>query len=251
MYFTSDIEELAKNRLSDCKKALSELRSYISTSDENDIVIGSQSSLYEKVKRDETLYLIKEGSLKCVRDNKIIYFAEEGDIIGFEGSAFDLEMDFLADFAVVISPVDTTLLFSKKESASIWNKFQGSFLSAILSGLGHSVSSETNFSPEVRTFIAGDTIVKEGVVLSHVFLLLEGIAESYIQDEKLQDIFQDEAIGAVSVLSESPQKVSVIAMTDCFVAVLTKEKFIEHANKNPDVYLKMVVELARNNPTSV
>ncbi len=246
MYFSGEIEKAAKCRLAECRSALSELRQYISTSETQDIVIGSQSSLYKKVPRDGTLYLLKEGTMKCVREDKIIYFAEEGDIIGFEGSAFDESMDFLAEFAVVVTPVETTSLFLTKESTTIWNRFQGTFLGAILTGLSQDIVSENNFSPEVRTFLAGDTIMKEGSSGSTVYLLLEGIAESFIKDEKFQDIFQDQAIGAISVLSGVPQHATVVAMTDCFVAVLSKEQFIEHANKNPDVYLKMVVEMARD-----
>jgi CRP-like cAMP-binding protein len=246
MYFSGEIEKVATRKLADCRTALIELRQYVTTSESQDIVIGSQSTLYEKVPRDGTLFLLKEGTMKCVRGDKIIYFAEEGDIIGFEGSAFDESMDFFAEFAVVLTPIEMSSLFSTKESTSIWNRFQGTFLSAILAGLSQDIQSDRNASPEVKTFLAGDTIVYQGSLSTTVYLLLEGIAESFINEEKYRDIFQDEVIGAVSVLTGNPESASVIAMTDCFVAVLNKEQFIEYANKNPDVYLKMVVELAKD-----
>lgn len=246
MYFSGEIEKVAKRKLAECRSALAELRQYVSTTESHDVVVGSQSSLYTKVPRDGTLYLLKEGTMKCIRDDKIIYFAEEGDIIGFEGSAFDESMDFFAEFAVVVTPIEMSTLFSNKETTTIWNRFQGTFLGAILAGLSQDIKSDNNFSPEVKTFLAGDTIVYQGKISNTVYLMLEGIAETYIDNEKGQDLFQDQAIGAVAVLTDSPQSASVIALTDCFVAVLSKEQFIEHANKNPDMYLKMVVELARD-----
>jgi CRP-like cAMP-binding protein len=245
MYFSGEIEKVAKNRLIECRDALSQLRRYLSPGSSEDIVIGSQTSLYQKVPRDGSMYLLKEGTMKCVREGKIIYFAEEGDIIGFEGSSFDQSMDFFAEFAVVLTPIDMTTLFSTQETSAIWHRFQGTFLSALITGLSQDMKVELVFSPEVRTFLAGETIARQGTPVDSVYLLLEGIAESFVNGEKEEDIFQDQVIGAISILSDAPHSVTIEALTDCFVAVLNRDQFIEHANSNPDLYLKMVVELAK------
>lgn len=245
MYFPSKIDASQTARLEECKSALRILNAVSLTSAERDIIVSSQSSLYKKVPRDGTLYVIKEGTLKCVREDKIFYFAEEGDIIGFEGSAFDVEMDFFSEFAVVVSPIEVRAFLDTPELATAWNRFQGNFLSILLSGLSKDMKSETLFSPEVRSYAPGEVIVTQGMVGDEVFSLIDGVADILVDDKRVGEVHQDQLFGAVSVLTETARIATVRARTECLVVALSKEQFLSLVSSKPDTLLKLAEDLSK------
>jgi len=246
MFFPGKIEKSAEERLKECRSALYELRAQIDLSSlDEEIVVSSQSSLYSKVAREGNLYFIKEGTLKCVRDGKVFYYAEEGDIIGFEGSAFDEAMDFYAEFAVVVSPIDPKLFLTNNESAKAWNRFQGNFLSALLGGLSQDMKADTLFSPEIRSFPEGEIIVSQGSAGDEVFSLIDGTAEIIVDNKKVGEVHQDQLFGAVSVLTNSERIATVRATSDCLTVVLSKDQFISLVSNKPDTLLKLAEDLSK------
>ncbi|HMO17311.1 MAG TPA: cyclic nucleotide-binding domain-containing protein [Oligoflexia bacterium] len=245
MYFPAKIDQNQLAKLEECKRALRELNAINLASTDKDILISSQSSLYRKVPRDGTLYVIREGSLKCVRNDKVFYYAEEGDLVGFEGSAFDLEMDFSSEFAVVVSPIDVRSFLDSPETATAWNRFQGNFLSILFSGLSKDMKSESSLSPEVRSYIPGELIVEQGSMGEEVFSLIDGVADVLVGNQKVGEVYQDQLFGAVSVLTNTERIATVQARTECMVVVLSREQFISLVSSKPDTLLRLAEDLSK------
>lgn len=245
MYLATKIDPQIDKVLGHCKDALCSLSRLWSNLQLLEIVIPSQKSLYYKVPRDGSLYLIKEGTLKCVKDNKVLYYVEEGDLVGFEGSAFDSSMDFEAEFAVAVCKLDPKIFLKDDQTIKDWNTFQGSFLNAILQTVSHVTKAEPNFTPEVRNFEAGEIIIKQGDTGTEIFSLIDGIAETEVDGNQVGEILPDQLFGAISVLTSRPSIATVKAMTDCMVIVLSKKQFLSMVESKPDTLLKLAEDLSK------
>ena len=245
MYLAGKTNEQVEKCLHECKLVLNELALLSTLGAQPELVISGQKTLYSKTPRDGSIYIVKEGSLKCVKDEKILYYVEEGDVIGFEGSAFDESMDFLAEFAVVIVKIDPAEVFKNEKSVQLWNRFQGNFINAILHNASSSTKSDTLFSPEIRNFEAGENIVEQGSMGDEIFSLIDGVAEIIVDGGAVGEVLPDQLFGAVSVLSNSERIATIRALTDCMVLVLSKEQFLTLIDTKPDTILKLAEELSR------
>jgi len=231
--------------LNECKAALAALAPLWKFEPLEELVVSSQKTLYSKLPRDGGLYAVKEGTLKCVKDDRVLYYVEEGDIIGFEGSAYDESMDFHAEFAVALVKLDPKMFLSSDETIQLWNRFQGNFLNAILQSVSHNAKSDSLFSPEVRSFAANEIILEQGTAGDEVYSLIDGLAETIVDGKVVGDILPDQLFGAVSLLTNSARIATVRALTDCMVVVLSKEQFLSLIESKPDTLLRLAEDLSK------
>ena len=245
MYLASKTDTHIEKALAISKQALLAMSEVLSLAKKEEYVISSQKSLYSKVPRDGSIYLLKEGVLKCIKDDKVLYYVEEGDLVGFEGSAYDPGMDYYSEFAVSIVKLDPSVFLKSEDSIKLWNTFQGSFLNAILQYASMAVKGESNVSSEVRNYFVGDEIIKQGDITQEVYSIIDGIAETVVDGNQVSEILPDQFFGAVSLLSESPSLASVVALTDCMVLVFNKEQFISLVESKPDTILKLAEDLSK------
>lgn len=245
MYLASKTDAHIEKALSQSKQALLAMSDILASAAREECVVSSQKSLYTKVPRDGSIYIVKEGTLKCIKNDKVLYYVEEGDLVGFEGSAFDPSMDYYAEFAVAVAKIDPSVFLQSDQSVKMWNSFQGSFLNAILQYVSLSAKSESNLSPEVRNYSAGDAIIRQGECTREVYSIIDGIAETIVDGNSVSEVLPDQFFGAVSLLSNTPSLASVVALTDCMVVVLSREQFVTLVESKPDTLLKLAEDLSR------
>ncbi len=246
MYFASNISPEIEQKLETLKSLSIALRSVVEPTSPNEVVVSTQSSLYKKVRRvPSTYYMLKEGSLKCIREGKLLYFVEEGDIIGFEGSQCDIFTDFVAEFAVALCEVNLSAILSVSDNLVLWGEYQANFSSMFTIQHAEGGKTEAVFSPEVRSFMPGDYILEQGSEGDEVFSLIDGMAETIISGEVVGTVGQDQMFGAVSVLTNTERRASVRATTECLAVVFSKEQFLLLANTKPDTLIKLAQDLSR------
>lgn len=96
---------------------------------------------------------------------------------------------------------------------------------------------------EIRRYRAGDAIIEEGDQGTEVFLVLEGKAEVYATVEQPGDhehrtglarLAADEVIGELALFDHEPRTASVIAVTDCEVAVMDGQILASYMDQHPE-----------------
>ena len=91
---------------------------------------------------------------------------------------------------------------------------------------------------------AGETIIHQGDVAEHVYTLLEGHAEAYLDGVKVGDVNTQEIFGALAVFTRQPRMASVVAVTDCSLVAVRKEEFVELVEHQPQICLGVIEEMA-------
>lgn len=101
---------------------------------------------------------------------------------------------------------------------------------------------EEKVNPQIREFKCGEPIIQEGTLGTEVYLMLKGKAEVYMTVGQLDKsgrragiarIAENEILGELSMFDDEPRTASVMAITDCEVAVINGRALIEYMDLYP------------------
>lgn len=93
---------------------------------------------------------------------------------------------------------------------------------------------------------AGSYVYKEGDSPEKTYILLEGEMEFFILDEKIADGEVGLLFGTSATIGIQKQLVSAIAKTDIKLAIISKTFFLEMRKKNPQLFTKIILNVARD-----
>jgi len=93
---------------------------------------------------------------------------------------------------------------------------------------------------------AGNYVYKEGDSPKNIYIILEGEMEFFILEEKIADGNIGFLFGTSATIGIQKQLVSAMAKTDIKLAVISKKFFIEMNKKNPELFVKIVLNVARD-----
>jgi len=123
----------------------------------------------------------------------------------------------------------------------------------LLDGFTAEEDRELHEVARVRTFAAGEALIREGTPGRSLFLIRSGIVE-VVKDLKdtiyrhLKDFGPGEMIGELGFLGLPTRTASVVAKEDCEAIEISAEVFAGLASRRPDigmkVYRNIAIELA-------
>jgi len=117
------------------------------------------------------------------------------------------------------------------------------------------VPSFTYFANErdIRVFKPGDVIFADGDVGEHMFAVLEGDVEIRRGDRVLEVVEVGGVFGELALIDQTPRSATAIAMRDCRLAAVTRERFIALVQRTPyfalDIMKVLADRLRRVTPT--
>ena len=96
---------------------------------------------------------------------------------------------------------------------------------------------------------AGSTIFAEGSTPSYYFQIVEGEVKlnNYNEDGKeiIQDILESgQSLGESMLFMEKPYPVNAVALLSCKILKLSKQKFFQLLESNPEKYLDMIKSIS-------
>ncbi|MBT5029417.1 MAG: cyclic nucleotide-binding domain-containing protein [Nitrospinaceae bacterium] len=92
----------------------------------------------------------------------------------------------------------------------------------------------------IKEYRKGKKIVRQGTHGTSAFLIKKGKVEVYREDDEgnkkvLAQLKENDLFGEMAMISSDRRSASVIAIEDCEVAVLTREKFLALPESSPAV----------------
>jgi CRP-like cAMP-binding protein len=92
----------------------------------------------------------------------------------------------------------------------------------------------------IKEYRKGKKIVRQGTHGTSAFLIKKGTVEVYREDEQgnkkvLAHLKENDLFGEMAMISAGERTASVVALEDCEVAVLTREKFLALPDTSPAV----------------
>ena len=229
------------------RAALSKFLSLVNPTQKS-IVIRITNDLYAEPERQGKLYLLTEGMLSLSVQGEIVFTIEEGDLLGLENLFFSSDAKFSGEFAVradEYTKEEILRVAATPEGGALWSEYLALRLNGetlIIAALG---KGEKNFTPDIRSYKAGEVIIVEGSKATEVYTLLKGHANVTVKGIVVGEILADELFGVLAALTNTPRTASVTASTNSLVLSLDKEKFLDLMYKRPALVLNMVENMSR------
>lgn len=198
---------------------------------------------------DSNTYLLKEGSIQMVIDQRPLFFLQAGDLLGLRHGLDLTGWHYQNDDPVTLLAYDRRELLrhigasdKRQEQYNFYLLGQSTLMIDALSRLKQ---------PEVKPitgyqhFAPGEELIHQGEVAEHVFVIIEGHAEAWVDGEKVGDVGKDEIFGAMAVFTHEVRSATVIATEPCTVMVIPKDQFLSLMQHNPRIASSLIESMAR------
>jgi CRP-like cAMP-binding protein len=98
---------------------------------------------------------------------------------------------------------------------------------------------------EVERFMAGASIVREGVVGDSFYVVLTGQAKVVVNGRTLNRLLPGDHFGEISLLDSGPRTASVVSETEMTLVAVTQRDFLVMLAHNPDISVRLLEGMAR------
>lgn len=194
-------------------------------------------------------YYIHDGFLKYLVDGKIVRVYYTGDLVPPQTRLPSGDAQLFGEFGTETTavPVRNLLLALRADPAlhAKWNDFSAidNRILHVLCALHMSAKSKPRVV--VKSFRAGEVVIKEGSKPDAIFLLIEGEAAVTVKSIEVGRVHSGEIFGEVSFLTDHPRTATVIASARCMVQAIDEEEFLRLIRVKPQMAVDVAKTLAR------
>jgi CRP-like cAMP-binding protein len=228
------------------KDLADELMDGIRADDEN-ILLEQGSVLSGPAKTgQESFYLLTEGNVPAMIDERILFYYEAGELIGLESAGGVGSPLARCEFAVRanIYEASATLKKIRKDADrfALLMEYMAVQTACLHQLLASSLTSSKRPHFQMRAFNPGENIISQGDTDTDVYSMISGKANVMVDGRKVGEIGDNEIFGEMSRLTGAPRSATVQAATPCEVMVFGGEDFVNLADSNPAA----LKDIARN-----
>ncbi|MCU9951312.1 cyclic nucleotide-binding domain-containing protein [Pseudomonas sp. PDM13] len=202
-----------------------------------------------KVLPGNQLFLIENGLLHALVDERPLFYLQEGDLVGLRQGIELPSCRYRSDEPLSLVPYARGDVFKHIYGSE---KGQELFIQYLI---GHTALLSDALArlkqPEIRPatgfqhFAAGEELIHQGDEADHVFIIIEGHAEAFVDGQKVGDVQKDEIFGAMAVFTREKRSATVVASEPCTVMVIPKDQFLSLMQSNPRIAHSLIESMAR------
>ena len=115
----------------------------------------------------------------------------------------------------------------------------------LFEGLSHKQLRKVADLADVARFMAGATLVKQGVVGDSFYVVLTGQAKVIANKRTLNRLLPGDHFGEISLLDGGPRSASVVAETEMTLVIITQKDFLAMLGKDPEITVCLLEGMAR------
>ena len=195
------------------------------------------------------LFIIESGLLHALVDERPLFYLQEGDLVGLRQGIELPSCRYSSEEPLTLVPYSRSEVFQHIYADE---QRQEQFIHYLI---GHTALLSDALArlkqPEIRPatgfqhFAAGEELIHQGDDADHVFIIIEGHAEAYVDGQKVGDVQKDEIFGAMAVFTREKRSATVVASEPCTVMVIPKDQFLSLMQSNPRIAHSLIESMAR------
>ncbi len=197
----------------------------------------------------DQLFVLKNGLLYGCIDERPLFYLHEGDLVGLRQEVDLPRCRLRTDSPIALIPYLRSEVFrhiyADSQRSELFVQYmagQNALLSDAVARLKQPEFRSTNGFQRVAR---GDLLINQGDEADHVFVIIEGHAEAFVDGHKVGDIPRDEIFGAMAVFTGEKRNASVIASEPSTVMLIPKDQFLSLTRSNPKIAHSLIETMAR------
>lgn len=198
---------------------------------------------------DSQLFLLESGLVQASIDQRPLFYLHEGDLIGLR-RAGDLPHWLLSnEQALNLIPYQRAAVFrhvyADEQRSELFLQYLLGQTALLSDAVARLRQPEFRSSNGFQRVVSGEVLIRQGDAADHVFVILEGHAEAFVDGHKVGDVPKDEIFGAMAVFTGEKRNASVIASEASTVMLIPKEQFLSLTQSNPKIAHSLIESMAR------
>jgi CRP/FNR family cyclic AMP-dependent transcriptional regulator len=195
------------------------------------------------------VYLIEQGQVQARVNERSLFYLHEGDLLGLRQDDSPPPLVFSSDGALRLVPYAREALFAHLAASPAGQAALVAYLvgqnSLLCDAITRLKPPEFRSPNGFKQVAVGETLISQGDEADHVFVIIEGRAEAFVDGHKVGDVGKDEIFGAMAVFTEEKRSATVIASEPCSLMLIPREQFLTLTRTNPRVAHSLIESMAR------
>ncbi|WP_454565680.1 Crp/Fnr family transcriptional regulator [Pseudomonas sp. AIG] len=197
----------------------------------------------------DQLLLLNEGVINGCIGARPLFYWQEGDLLGLQQGEDWADCRLCSDGALRLTPYRRREVFQYLYADAHRADQFLQYLLGQMALLAHAVAElkprEFRSTNGFKRVEAGETLINQGDAADHVFVIIDGHAEAYVDGQKVGDVPKDEIFGAMAVFTGEPRNATVIVREASTVMLIPGEQFLSMTRTNPKIAHSLIESMAR------
>ena len=212
------------------------------------LALENVEDLYELFDKDQ-LFLVHDGMVYYNHLGQNLIGLDEGDLVGLP-AVFGLPTPKLrADEYVELIPINRDALlkhvYSDPRRMHYWSHYLITQNALMLDQLAIHAQAHNTPHTGFQNVQPGDVIIQQGDIAEHVYTIINGEADVFVDGVKVGEIGEEEVFGAMAVFTGEARSATVIARTPCTIMAVPQADFILLIEAQPKAAVGLIENLAR------
>lgn len=197
----------------------------------------------------EQLFLLIDGVINGCIGARPLFYWQEGDLIGLQQGDVWADCHWCCDAPLRLQPYRREEMFRHLFADAGRAQQFVEYLQGHLAILAHAVAElkprEFRSSNGFKRVAAGEILIRQGDIADHVFVIIDGHAEAFVDGHKVGDVPKDEIFGAMAIFTGEPRNATVIARVPSTVMMIPGDQFLSMTRTNPKIAHSLIESMAR------
>lgn len=198
---------------------------------------------------DSQLFLLESGLVQASVDERPLFYLHTGDLLGLRRGAELPRWQLSSDQPLSLVPYQRSAVFqhvyANEQRSELFLQYLIGQTALLSDAIARLKQPERHHSHGFQRVDKGELLIRQGDEADHVFVIIEGHAEAFVDGHKVGDVPKDEIFGAMAVFTGEKRNASVIASEPCTLMLIPKDQFLSLTQSNPRITQSLIESMAR------
>lgn len=195
------------------------------------------------------LFVLEHGLLHGCVDERPLFYLHEGDLVGLRQDTDLPRCRLSSDSPLALTPYLRIEVFqhiyADPERSELFLQYLAGQNALLCDAVARLKQPEFRSTNGFQRVARGDVLIHQGDEAGHVFVIIEGHAEAFVDGYKVGDVPKDEIFGAMAVFTGERRNATVIASEPSTVMLIPKDQFLSLTQSNPKIAHSLIESMAR------
>ncbi|SEM58058.1 Cyclic nucleotide-binding domain-containing protein [Pseudomonas sp. NFIX51] len=198
---------------------------------------------------DSQLFLLESGQVQASVDERPLFYLHEGDLLGLRRGVDLPHWQLSSEQPLSLIPYQRSAVFqhlyADEQRSELFLQYLIGQTALLSDAVARLKQPELRNSNGFQRVAKGEVLIHQGDDADHVFVIIEGHAEAFVDGHKVGDVPKDEIFGAMAIFTGEKRNASVIASEPSTLMLIPKSQFLSLTQSNPRIAHSLIESMAR------